>query len=41
MYVSLRVLLALGLGPALSDVADFVDSAWDTSPSLRNGWGVG
>ena len=30
-----------GLGPASSDMTDFVDSPWEASHSLRNGWGVG
>ena len=29
------------IGPASSDVTDFVDFSWETSPSLRNGWGDG
>ena len=28
------------LGPASSDVTDFVDSSWKSSPSLRSGWWV-
>ena len=30
-----------GLGPASSNLTDFVDSPWEASPSLRSGWGGG
>lgn len=29
------------LGAASRDVTDFVNSPWETSPSLRSGWRVG